>query len=232
MPLYIRHKACKEHKMYNATLVLQGMSIVLLGDFNPKIFQPAWFVAHGLIGEKEAEIADIQIINSDVIFYTMDWLRVQVTRERFQIDTAQEPYYEVLRDLVKGTFTLLAHTPIHSMGINLDYHYRMGSEKEWHDFGDFLAPKSAWASIMNRPGLRNIVMESSRTDKYAGLIRIAVAPSTKVNPGIYFSVNDHYEISDKKKAIGCDEIMNIFNDAWDKSLNFAKTVPNNLMVTK
>ena len=29
--------------------------VVLLGDFNPKIFSPAWFAAQELIGEKESE---------------------------------------------------------------------------------------------------------------------------------------------------------------------------------
>ena len=31
---------------------IKAFSIVLLGDFNPKIFQPAWFSAQGLIREK------------------------------------------------------------------------------------------------------------------------------------------------------------------------------------
>lgn len=218
--------------MNNATLVLQGMNIVLVGDFNPKIFQPAWFVAHGLIGEKEAEVAEIQIISSDVIFYTMDWLRVQITRDRFQIDTAQEPYYEVMRDLVLGTFALLEHTPIHSMGINLDHHYRMSSEKAWHDFGDLLAPKSPWTDLLNRPGLRTMVMEGLRRDEYAGLVRITIAPSTKVTPGVYFGINDHFEVNDIKKAIGCNEIMNTLKNTWEATLSFAKAAPKEIMESK
>jgi hypothetical protein len=38
---------------------IQGMSIVLVGGFNPKIFHPAWFAAQKLIREKEAEEANI-----------------------------------------------------------------------------------------------------------------------------------------------------------------------------
>ena len=31
---------------------IYGHSIVLIGNFNPKIFQPAWFGAEGLLGKE------------------------------------------------------------------------------------------------------------------------------------------------------------------------------------
>jgi hypothetical protein len=40
---------------------IQGISIVLLVDFNPKIFQPAWFAAQNLIRQQEADEATIHI---------------------------------------------------------------------------------------------------------------------------------------------------------------------------
>ncbi len=99
---------------------IQGHTIVLLGNFNPKIFQPIWFSTEELLQKQEAEKANIEIIHPDVTIFSLDWLRVTVTPERFSAETTQESYYEAVRDLIIGTFSLLRHTPITKMGINID----------------------------------------------------------------------------------------------------------------
>lgn len=38
---------------------IDGATIVLLGEFNPAIFQPAWFGQNGLIGAQEVKEAKI-----------------------------------------------------------------------------------------------------------------------------------------------------------------------------
>ena len=83
--------------------VIQGMSIVFLGDFNPKIFQPAWFAQENLIRAQEAEAADIKIINPEIVIFEFEWLSVQITRDRCIFGTTQEAYYEIVRDLCLGT---------------------------------------------------------------------------------------------------------------------------------
>ena len=97
---------------------IQGMSIVLVGSFNPKIFHPAWFAAQKLIREKEAEEANIEVVTPAVAKFSLDWMRLQVIQEQFVVETTQEPYYEILRDLVVGAFSFLNHTPVTMLGIN------------------------------------------------------------------------------------------------------------------
>ena len=41
---------------------ISGGSIVLLGSFNPKIFQPEWFFRQELLSEDEVKDADIKVI--------------------------------------------------------------------------------------------------------------------------------------------------------------------------
>jgi len=197
---------------------IQGVSVVWLGDFNPKIFQPAWFAAEGLIRKQEAEKANIEIIHPEAVSFTLEWLRLQATRERFFVATTQEPYYEVVRDLVLGTFSLLRHTPVHKMGINTDMHFRMGSEDAWHAFGHRLAPKDLWQGILENPGMRSLTMEESRPDGYKGYIRVKVEPSARAHPGVYININDHYEVADPKSVIGSDEIRTLFERVWGESL--------------
>jgi hypothetical protein len=198
---------------------IQGISVVWLGDFNPKIFQPAWFAAEGLVRKQEAEKAKIEIIHPEVVTFTLEWLILQVTRERFFVSTSQEPYYEVVRDLVLGTFSLLRHTPVHKMGINRDMHFRMDSEEAWHAFGHRLAPKDLWKDILGEnPGMRSLTMEGRRQDGCKGYTRVKVEPSEKVHPGVYVNVNDHYEVADPKSVIGSDEIRTLFERSWSESL--------------
>lgn len=70
---------------------IHSISIVLLGAFNPKIFQPAWFAFEELIRKQEAEEANIEIVHPDAVSFALEWLRLQVTRERFTASTTQEP---------------------------------------------------------------------------------------------------------------------------------------------
>ena len=197
---------------------IQGISVVLLGDFNPKIFQPAWFAAEGLFRQQEAESATIEIIHPEVVSFELEWLRLQVTRERFVVSTTQVPYYEVMRDLILGTFGLLRHTPLHKMGINTDKHFRMASEEVWHAFGDRLVPKDLWQGVLDTPGVRNLTIEGKRPDEIKGYIRVQVAPSTRIHPGVYFKVNDHYEVEDPKVVLGSETILGFFERSWRDSL--------------
>jgi hypothetical protein len=210
-------------------LEIQGVSVILLGDFNPKIFQPAWFAAEGLIRKQEAEQATINIVHPEVVSFTLEWLELQVTRERFAISTPQEPYYEIVRDLVLGTFNLLRHTPLHKLGINTDMHFRMHSQEAWHAFGHRLAPKELWQGILDAPGMRSLTMESRRPDGFKGYIRVQVEPSAKVDPGVYLQVNDHYEVEAPQPGLGSSEMLTIFERAWSEALRRSKHIISVLM---
>jgi len=49
--------------MLNDYLQIHAISIVFLGDFNPKIIQPFWLVNKKLIREQEGTEAKIEVIH-------------------------------------------------------------------------------------------------------------------------------------------------------------------------
>ena len=66
-------------------------SIVLVGAFNPAIFQPSWLELHRLIRDTEAEAAKISIITAEVAVFSIgDWL-LELTRFRRQSRYAAAP---------------------------------------------------------------------------------------------------------------------------------------------
>jgi len=71
---------------------IQGQSIVLIGDFNPRIFQPAWFGKEHLIRENEADTATIKIIHPDIVSFSTEWFELDITRDRFTISTNHEAF--------------------------------------------------------------------------------------------------------------------------------------------
>lgn len=104
--------------MSNVSPEAQTAAIVLLGSFNPRIFQPAWLAQHALIRNEEAERATGVVFSEDIAVFTCDWLSIHVTKDRFTAATENAEHVNTLRDLVLGTFSLLEHTPFNKMGLN------------------------------------------------------------------------------------------------------------------
>lgn len=216
--------------MKNKQPEMKTLLIVLRGSFNPVIFSPVWFSYENLIRKEEAEKAENLVVHPDVVSFNLDWLRLQVTRDMFFVETIKEPYEEVLRDLVFGTFKLLRHTPLKQMGINRVEHFRIDSVEKWHEIGHTLAPKSIWNNLLDSPGLRSIsIEEGKRRDGLRGHIRVQVEPSNRVHPGIFVLVNNHFEVNDPENTLGADEIINILENKWEESSTRSKYIISELL---
>ena len=206
--------------MTDRTPDVQRIAVVLLGQFNASIFQPAWFAAEGLIKKREAEDAKIELIRKDISVFSLEWCNILADRDRFQITTTQESAYEPVRDLVVGAFSLLRHTPIKQMGINRDSHYRVESSERWHAFGHALAPKEHWQGILDKPGLMGMTMEERpRRDGLSGYVRVTVGPSEQVPQGIYIGVNSHHDLVGSKEVLASDVMLDIIKKTWVDTLS-------------
>ena len=174
------------------TLESEEISIVLIGDFNAKIFHPSWFAQEGLIRKSEAEDASVEIIHRDIASFRLDWLTVVVSRERFAATTRSLPFRSTLRDLVVGTFTALRHTPTRQLGMNLTRRFCVASDTEWHNFGHYLVPKSPWKNFMRQPGMRSVHVQGARPDGSSGYVLVTVEPD---QPNfVSLRVNDHFDL--------------------------------------
>ena len=171
---------------------IEGASIVLVGNFNPAIFQPAWLVAKGLLPEPEGAAAEIQTISAGVTAFSTSWLNLLVLPDRFTGACVGAHALELLRDLVVGAFSLLEHTPVRMLGLNRQMHFRMPSEESWHALGDRLAPKEPWTAITPAPKLRSITMELERDTSAGSVTSLKLESSTRVPFGIYVEVNRHF----------------------------------------
>jgi len=197
----------------------QGVSIVLIGNLNPAIFHPSWFAVHNLLRPEEADAATTNIVHPDVASFKTEWLEVNIVRERFQIGTIQESYYEALRDLAVGILGLLSHTPLRVMGINRDFHFDLVSEDRWNGLGHRLVPKQDWNPLLESPGMQTLVIQGMRPDDLKGYLRVTVQPSARIKYGAFIEVNDHYLLkTDEKEDDGADKARVILSERWNESM--------------
>ena len=117
-----------------------------------------------------------------------------MTGDRYAIDTEDPTKFQPLRDLALGTFKILEHTPIRAFGFNGYQHIKMESEEEWHAFGNHFVPKESWQPILDKPGMRTLVVEGTRKNSSANQIQVKIEPSRRVSHGVSIHVNEHYDI--------------------------------------
>lgn len=203
-------------------------SIVLVGGFDPRRFQPTWFRQERLLGQTEAEQAEIRIVAPEVADWSTEWFDMQVTTNRFLVIAKVESRAESLRDLVVGTFQLLEHTVTTALGLNRAMHYDVGGEENWHRIGDALAPKQLWRPhLPKRPGMRTLQMEEThRGDGLPGKSIVTVQPSQKYTHGVFFDVNN--EIHPRGEA-STSFFVEVIRNHWERLLDEAKKMADDVL---
>src|SRR5258708_5927832 len=181
--------------MPERTSEINGAAIVLLGSFNPAIFQPEWFARQKLLPQTEVDVAEIKVVAPPIAQFETERFIIQVTDDKFTAISKATTNAALLRDLVLGTFYILEHTPVRAMGINRQMHFSVASEQLWHQVGDALVPKEAWNAVMQgRPGMKSLAIFTEKGGPQGGTLTVKVEPSLKVKFGVYFETNEHREV--------------------------------------
>lgn len=214
--------------MQNELLQSKTLSIVLIGDFNPVIIQPFWLESKKLIRETEAKKANVEVIHSDISKFDLDWVSFQITKDRFELRTSQEPYFEPLRDLIISIFEILKETPIRALGINHISNYALRDEKQYWSFGNSLSPLNMWDGILKDARLLELqIVEITRMDGLDGNFKVRITPADpelSIPYGIAFNINDHYVIPPDSSGRN-NEMVTLLGKNWDYSFE-----RNNLLI--
>lgn len=206
---------------------ISGSMIVLVGSFNPKIFQPEWFARQNLLPPGEAEAAEIKLMIPQVAQIETERFSMQVTDQQFIAASKPNANPLPLRDLVHGTFLILEHTPVTAMGLNFQMHFGIESREEWHRVGDMLVPKEGWNQVLEgRPGMLSLTILTNKTEPEGAQFRVKVEPSIHVNPGVYFETNEHYPASGNDAL---QRLMGILSQRWEEANIYANRVAEHML---
>jgi hypothetical protein len=191
-------------------------SIVVVGSFNPTIFNPDWLLRHELISQVEIDDVNVEIIHRDIAKFSLSWLSIEVVSNRFTARTNDQSYFLPLKDLVVSIFSILNQTPVVQMGMNRAFDVALQDEATWHKVGDTLAPKTIWNKVLpERVGLTSLKVKSPRADGLEGSINASVETSRlqDIKYGVHFGVNSHVEINDDVT------IEYVLTKYWEESLH-------------
>lgn len=216
-------------------------TLVILGHFNPAIFQPGWFAANGIIGQEEARAAEIEIIHPEVSRFQTDNCRIEVERHRFVAESREGPI-ELVKDLVLKTFgEFLEHSPAGALGINRIVHFDAGDPEVRVTIGRALAPWRPWgewaSSFEGRDpatqgGMLVLAMRQNyAVEGYKGHVRAEVQPSIMIpnQSGIYMHINHHYDFSDRDGGGGCSVVVAALEDRWTDAMSHAEFIIDQIM---
>ena len=203
---------------------LEGISAVIVGNFNPAIFQPAWLARNNLIRESEATNAEIELVRPELASFTVGSFIFNVHSSRLKIETLDPGKSEPVRDLIVGIFSLLEHTPVSHFGINRNMHFRAG-KGQVERLMSRLRPVGL-DQCLDDPKVVSATALTARPGSSAQALRFKVEPSVQVPGGIYIDSNEHYEApSDISDA------MNILRDEWRDALQYSRTSAERILST-
>ncbi len=211
--------------------VSESASIVILGAFNPAIFQPAWLAAKNLISANDALTAEVRLISSQFAAFKAGGIILEVLPDRFLVQ-ADEPLDQVrLRDLVIGIFAVLSETPVTRMGVNWTQVFRLESEQKWHGTGDLLAPKDVWSKVLRgRPGLKAITVQGALPEGLRGQLNVKIEPIAPAVPnGVRFEFNNDINGPDRDGPVSVDAFIEIIQTWWEKWRNESAHIANELL---
>lgn len=195
---------------------IHNLSIVLVGQFNPAIISPDWLALKKLIRESESEAAQIKIIHPEVSQFSLSFLEIQVTKDKFQLNCNNAADFILARDLAASIFTYLKETPVNGIGLNHIVHFALPNKEAYIKFGDWLAPHKIWSELLKNPGLLELkIIEEVGEEDYLKS-HVMINPSEKIHPfGVRFQLNYHIELTKVKNMAIATAII----EHWDKSAN-------------
>ncbi len=207
--------------------------MILLGSFNPRIFDPLWLADHNLVAEEEAVNAERELIDRDFSRIALPWMELVVLQDRLQAQTTSETVNSgQIRDLLVGILRLLPHIPIDVGSIHHRADVAISTEEEWHAIGHALAPKDLWQGVLDQPGMFDFAMQGVRPDDRRGAIKVRIQPSKLVQPGIMLNVNDEFAISESSESerVGIAELLDaIWPEAETRALEIRKLLLERLI---
>jgi hypothetical protein len=182
---------------------LESMEVVFVGSFNPAIFHPEWFLRHGLVATaNKPEQADRPpgrvVVTDEVTQVELDEIVLTCDRNRLSFSVSNPSRFPQLRALAESPLRFLPHTPLKALGFNRLAHWKLQSEGYWHTIGHTLAPKElVWNRLLKAPGMGSIRIESDlySEDPHPYTITVIAEPSKRHKPGLFLSVNMHFDLS-------------------------------------
>ncbi len=217
---------------------------MLVGNFNPSIFHPEWFIRHEIVpawdypkqSQRGDEVATVATLPDLAQVEFQDQRKLLVMLNKFTLRSALASEHLTIKDIVTSTFNILQETPILQMGMNYQAVIQLQSKDLWRKFGEQMAPKSPWRAVVTYIndldeekqsvlGLWEMTMQMPRWDDLKGYIRPTIKVADISEYKLAISINNHVVIEDKSALT----MIHHLNSNWERALDFGETFVNDTL---
>lgn len=219
---------------------ISACSIVLLGQFNPAIFHPAWLQSKNIEHQDSSPDGPL-LAHQDVATFMIDARTYFVRTDRFQLETRSIPWVSILDITTKIFGEHLSHTPITAIGVNRTVHFKLPNISSRIQLGRKLAPLEPWDDfgremdtddINHTGGLQSLTMRrKSFFNGNAFETNVTVEPSVRVegNTAVYIPVNTHHPLIDLPVGHGSEMAMTLLAQRFEPALEESDAIIDNIM---
>lgn len=217
--------------MINIAKVSEFYSVVLLGSFNPMIYHPYWLKEKEIIGEEDITKEGILVHEDISSFKIGDWMQMNINKNRCEFKILNADKILIMRDIIIGCLNALPETPIVAFGINKGWIAQLPNSEQYYELGAKLSPLELWKDDFKNPRLKNIAIEDTNNENFAGtrrLIIIQPAPAElKYDNAIDINLNNHFDMpSDRQKPLF---VMKMIEDNLMKCYDSFDVIVNNMI---
>ena len=112
-------------------ILSEEASIVLVGNFNPAIFHPEWFIGKDILTRWDYGPEDVNILPDVTQLHLQGGRSLSVLLNQLALKASLASEHLALKDLVTSTFTILRETPIRQMGMNYTAVIKLDTLENW-----------------------------------------------------------------------------------------------------
>ena len=207
-----------------------SISFVGIGHFSPPQFSPYWLQSENLIRNENVDKKKV-FIAPDISHFSIPGITFRVYPESLEIATDDARYFQPIKDLVMGIFSILDRTPIYRFGVNHGYHFQVESEADLNKLRDSLSPKKFWEKNLESVLLKELTIQAK--NKYSSEegdnAKVTVARSNKVRHGVYVHINNHFEVIQKNSFDQTNYLVETIKSHWLEMEKGSKEILKGIM---
>ncbi|WP_256831746.1 hypothetical protein [Pseudomonas sp. Pse1] len=171
-------------------------SIVLVGQFDPLLMSPHWFVKQGMIPQEDIdESLAIELVYKELTKFSLANIFVEIQPGTLVLRSNHESFDYKIQDIALGILAALKGAGVTALGLNLYSDIYFKSLDAWHKIGDLITPKSVWHEAMpesGNAGMASVQMQLNKPSGEVGVYNFTVGwldqPQTT-----RFSLNNHFD---------------------------------------
>ena len=222
---------------------ISDCSIVMVGEFNPAIFHPAWLKANKIENDVSDEVTQVDIVHGDIAMFRIDTRYYKIENNRFSLEVTTAPWVHIL-DITRQIFgDFLSHTPIQAFGVNRRIHFPVKDIETRTEIGRKLAPIEPWGEFGQQMdeltssghpngGLQSLTMRRVREENDVSiLINTKIEPSARIkdNLGIFMEINNHHQLLDYKLEAGSGRAIELLCKVFEEEVQNADKIMETIM---